>query len=70
MTDRAREISAFITPFELFEWSRMPFGLKMPRRFINASRRRNYNGRVPDRDRGSVLGRRSYIDDIMSAAES
>ncbi|OWY92095.1 reverse transcriptase, partial [Phytophthora megakarya] len=28
MTDRAREISAFITPFGLFEWSRMPFGLK------------------------------------------
>ncbi|OWY91206.1 reverse transcriptase, partial [Phytophthora megakarya] len=28
MTDRAREISAFITPFGLFEWSYMPFGLK------------------------------------------
>ncbi|OWZ01434.1 reverse transcriptase [Phytophthora megakarya] len=28
MTDRAREISAFITPFGLFEWSRMPFGPK------------------------------------------
>ncbi|OWY95570.1 reverse transcriptase, partial [Phytophthora megakarya] len=28
MTDRAREISAFITPFGLFEWGRMPFGLK------------------------------------------
>ncbi|GMF53865.1 unnamed protein product [Phytophthora fragariaefolia] len=28
MTDRARAISAFITPFELFEWNRMPFGLK------------------------------------------
>ncbi|OWZ04197.1 LOW QUALITY PROTEIN: reverse transcriptase [Phytophthora megakarya] len=28
MTDRAREISAFITPFGLFEWRRMSFGLK------------------------------------------
>ncbi|GMF49751.1 unnamed protein product [Phytophthora fragariaefolia] len=28
MTDRARAISAFITPCGLFEWNRMPFGLK------------------------------------------
>ncbi|POM79741.1 Reverse transcriptase, partial [Phytophthora palmivora] len=28
MTDRARAISAFIIPFGLFEWNRMPFGLK------------------------------------------
>ncbi|GMF44561.1 unnamed protein product [Phytophthora fragariaefolia] len=28
MTDRARAITAFITPFGLFEWNRMPFGLK------------------------------------------
>uniref|UniRef100_H3H7N1 Reverse transcriptase domain-containing protein n=1 Tax=Phytophthora ramorum TaxID=164328 RepID=H3H7N1_PHYRM len=28
MTERARRISAFITPFGLFEWTRMPFGLK------------------------------------------
>uniref|UniRef100_H3H639 RNA-directed DNA polymerase n=1 Tax=Phytophthora ramorum TaxID=164328 RepID=H3H639_PHYRM len=27
MTDRARLVSAFITPFGLFEWLRMPFGL-------------------------------------------
>ncbi|GMF51628.1 unnamed protein product [Phytophthora fragariaefolia] len=27
MTDRARLISAFITPLGLFEWLRMPFGL-------------------------------------------
>ncbi|OWY98204.1 reverse transcriptase [Phytophthora megakarya] len=27
MTERARLISAFITPFGLFEWLRMPFGL-------------------------------------------
>ncbi|KAE9336528.1 hypothetical protein PF008_g12971 [Phytophthora fragariae] len=37
MTDRARAISAFITSFGLFEWNRMPFGLKNapPPRFIN-----------------------------------
>ncbi|OWZ23048.1 LOW QUALITY PROTEIN: reverse transcriptase [Phytophthora megakarya] len=28
MTDRARLISSFITPFGLFEWNRMSFGLK------------------------------------------
>ncbi|OWZ06626.1 LOW QUALITY PROTEIN: reverse transcriptase [Phytophthora megakarya] len=28
ITDRAHLISAFITPFVLFEWNRMPFGLK------------------------------------------
>ncbi|KAG2763612.1 hypothetical protein PC129_g10860 [Phytophthora cactorum] len=28
MTDRTRAISAFITPFGLFEWNRLPFGLK------------------------------------------
>jgi hypothetical protein len=28
MTERARKISAFITPFGLFEWTRMPLGLK------------------------------------------
>ncbi|OWZ11408.1 reverse transcriptase [Phytophthora megakarya] len=28
MTDQARLLSAFITPFGLFEWNRMPFGLK------------------------------------------
>ncbi|GMF42371.1 unnamed protein product [Phytophthora fragariaefolia] len=28
MADRARAISAFITPFGLFEWKCMPFGLK------------------------------------------
>ena len=28
MTDRARLISAFVTIFGLFEWRRMPFGLK------------------------------------------
>ena len=28
MTERARSIPAFITPSDLFEWLRMPFGLK------------------------------------------
>ena len=28
MTERARLISAFVTPFGLFEWKMMPFGLK------------------------------------------
>ena len=28
MTERAKRISAFITPLGLFEWLRMPFGLK------------------------------------------
>uniref|UniRef100_A0AAV1V876 Reverse transcriptase domain-containing protein n=1 Tax=Peronospora matthiolae TaxID=2874970 RepID=A0AAV1V876_9STRA len=28
MTERAKLISAFVTPFGLFEWLRMPFGLK------------------------------------------
>lgn len=28
MTDRAKAISAFVTPFGLYQWTRMPFGLK------------------------------------------
>ena len=28
LTERARRISAFVTPLALFEWLRMPFGLK------------------------------------------
>ncbi|KAG2776512.1 hypothetical protein PC129_g19587 [Phytophthora cactorum] len=29
MTDRAHEISAFITPLGLYEWLRMTYGLKI-----------------------------------------
>ena len=35
MTARAREILVFITPSYLFEWLRMPFGLKNAHRFTN-----------------------------------
>ncbi|OWZ04605.1 reverse transcriptase [Phytophthora megakarya] len=90
MTDRAREISAFITPFGLFEWSRMPFGLTNAPQiyqrlvdnalygFLKISRSGDagattdvlQTGIADDPDRESVLGRRSYIDDIMIAAES
>ncbi|OWZ19140.1 reverse transcriptase [Phytophthora megakarya] len=90
MTDRAREISAFITPFGLFKWSRMHFGLKNATEiykrlvdntmygFLKISRSGDagtttdvfQTGIADDPDLGSVLGRRSYIDDIIIAAES
>ncbi|KAE9191732.1 hypothetical protein PF004_g21520 [Phytophthora fragariae] len=97
MTDRARAISAFITPFGLFEWNRMPFGLKnapqiYQRMLDNAlygfARISRLEGdpalkqldpeTTPDlipsepKDDGkrSVLGRRSYHDDILITAES
>ncbi|OWZ05002.1 reverse transcriptase [Phytophthora megakarya] len=54
MTDRAREISAFITSFGLFEGSRMLFGLK----------------NVPQIYQRLVDNALSYIDDITIAAES
>ncbi|OWZ04850.1 LOW QUALITY PROTEIN: reverse transcriptase [Phytophthora megakarya] len=90
MTDRAREISAFITPFGLFECSRMPFGLKnapqiyqrlvdnalygflkiSPSGDVESTTDVFQTGTADDPDRESVLERRSYIDDIMIAAES
>ncbi|KAE9278908.1 hypothetical protein PR003_g28385 [Phytophthora rubi] len=97
MTDRARAISAFITPFGLLEWNRMPFSLKnapqiYQRMLDNAlygfTRISRLEGdpalKQPDpetspdlipsvpKDDGkkSVLGRRSYIDDILITAES
>ncbi|OWZ15327.1 reverse transcriptase [Phytophthora megakarya] len=90
MTDRAREISVFITPFGLFEWSRKAFSLKnapqIYQRLVDnalygvlkisqsgaagATTDVFQTGIADNPDRGSVLGRRSYIDDIMIAAES
>ncbi|KAE8982055.1 hypothetical protein PR002_g23640 [Phytophthora rubi] len=98
MTDRARMISAFITPFGLFEWNRMPFGLKnapqIYQRLIDnalygflkitntqdrqAKNDPNESNLVdlfkegePDEDKPtSVLGRRSYVDDILVTAGS
>ncbi|GMF40034.1 unnamed protein product [Phytophthora fragariaefolia] len=100
MTDRARAISAFITPFGLFEWNRMPFGLKNAPQiyqrvldnalygFLKITKRQNHQARnagdqgrqrpidifqdgEPDTDKeSSVLGRRSYIDDILVTAGS
>ncbi|OWY99908.1 LOW QUALITY PROTEIN: reverse transcriptase [Phytophthora megakarya] len=90
MTDRAREISAFITPFGLFEWSRVPFGLNnAPQIYQRLVENALYGilkisqagdagattdvfqtGIADDPARESVLGRRSYIDDIMIAAGS
>ncbi|KAE9197599.1 hypothetical protein PF004_g19782 [Phytophthora fragariae] len=97
MTDRARAISAFITPFGLFEWNRMPFGLKnAPQIYQRVLDNALYGfSRIPrlegdpvskqpdpetssdlilaepnDDRKKSVLGRRSYIDDILITAES
>ncbi|KAG3133521.1 hypothetical protein PI126_g19144 [Phytophthora idaei] len=90
MTDRARAISAFITPFGLFEWNRMPFGLKnalqiyqrlldnalygftrIPPRGEDSEVADQFeDGEPSDRRKASVLGRRSYIDDILVPARS
>ena len=95
MTERARSISAFITPSGLFEWLRMPFGLKKAPQIyqrlidnalygylkIRADKDVNatdpskltdvFTEGEPETDRApSVLGRRSYIDDILIPATS
>ncbi|OWZ11733.1 reverse transcriptase [Phytophthora megakarya] len=90
MTDRARLISVFITPFGLFEWNRMPFGLKnapqIYQRMIDnalygftripkmAGDLENLDvfkaGEPEDPAKPSVLGRRSYIDDILVPADN
>ncbi|OWY92941.1 reverse transcriptase [Phytophthora megakarya] len=89
MTDRARLISAFITPFGLFEWNRMPFGMKnapqiyqrmidnalygftrIPKMAGDLGRLDVFEAGEPeDLGKPSVLGRRSYIDDILVPAE-
>ncbi|KAE9274549.1 hypothetical protein PF008_g29565 [Phytophthora fragariae] len=89
MTDRARAISAFITPFGLFEWNRMPFGLKnapqiyqrlldnalygftrIPQPGSECSADLIESGEPASPGQPSVLGRRSYIDDILVTAGS
>ncbi|KAE9305890.1 hypothetical protein PF008_g21601 [Phytophthora fragariae] len=84
MTDRARLISAFITPFGLFEW---PFGLRNAPQiyqrlidnalygFLKLTKKDPcldvFKHVVPENEeRESVLGRRSYIDDILVGATS
>ncbi|OWY96002.1 reverse transcriptase [Phytophthora megakarya] len=90
MTDRARLISAFIIPFGLFEWNRMPFGLKNAPQiyqrmidnalygFTRIPKSEDHGGTLDvfedgepaDPGKPSVLGRRSYIDDILIPADN
>ncbi|POM75588.1 Reverse transcriptase [Phytophthora palmivora] len=90
MTDRARSISAFITPFGLFEWNRMLFELKNAPQiyqilldnalygFLKVTQDQDRSDRKdvfetgePDLERNkSVLGRRTYIDDILVTGRS
>ncbi|POM62539.1 LOW QUALITY PROTEIN: reverse transcriptase [Phytophthora palmivora] len=90
MTDRARAILAFITPFGLFEWNRILFGLRnalqINQRLIDnalygftripplRSDPRSTDvfevGEADDPGKPSVIGRRSYIDDIHIPADS
>ena len=95
MTERAKMISAFITPSGLFEWLRMPFGLKNAPQIYQRLIDNALYGYLkigsdhdpikvespklidvftegePDTDqKPSVLGRRSYIDDILIPATS
>ncbi|KAE8976356.1 hypothetical protein PF011_g24085 [Phytophthora fragariae] len=87
MIDRARLISAFITPMGLFEWLRMPFGLcnapQIYQRLVDnalygflklspddSTRDGFENGEPAKPGIHSVLGRRSYIDDILIGGTS
>ncbi|POM80758.1 LOW QUALITY PROTEIN: Reverse transcriptase [Phytophthora palmivora] len=78
MTDGARLISAFITPFGLFEWIRMPlldnalYGfVKVTQDQDRSDRKDVFETGEPDLERNeSVSGRRSYIDDILVTGRS
>ncbi|OWY93943.1 reverse transcriptase [Phytophthora megakarya] len=85
---RARLISAFITPFGLFEWARMPFGLKNAPQIYQRIVDNALYGHMrikPGQDKTvdvfeegepelepkpSILGRRSYVDDILVTGDT
>ncbi|POM74088.1 LOW QUALITY PROTEIN: Reverse transcriptase [Phytophthora palmivora] len=87
---RERKISGFIPRFGLFEWARMPFGLKNTPQIYQRLIENALYGHLrigPGQDssrttdvytegepepvmKPSVLGRRSYIDDILVTAPS
>ncbi|OWZ13769.1 reverse transcriptase [Phytophthora megakarya] len=87
MTPRARLVSAFITPFGLFEWTRISFGLKNAPQTYQRIVDNGYMRIKPDQDRSSpvdifeegepepkpkasVLGRRSYVDEILVTGDT
>ena len=90
MTARARAVSAFVTPFGLFEWLRMPFGLKnapqlyqrlldnalygymklTPRHVVDDESDVFKDGEPAGPESKTVIGRRSYIDDILFGGET